>query len=222
LAVRASAGLAQLAVIMWLLIFGAAGSLRFWQGWLYWAVFTACAAVITVDLLRRDQALVERRLRAGPAAEKRPMQRVIQALASVLFGALMAAPCLDYRFAGSHVPPAVVIAANVLVVVGFAIVGAVFRENTFTSATIEVASDQRVITTGPYRIVRHPMYAGAMVLLAATPPALGSWWSLLVMPLFIGVIVWRLLDEERLLAATLPGYVEYLATTRARLIPGIW
>ena len=119
-------------------------------------------------------------------------------------------------------PPAVVIAANVLVAAGFAIVGAVFRENTFASSTIEVVSDQRVITTGPYRIVRHPMYAGAVVLLAATPLALGSWWSLLVVPLFIGVIVWRLLDEERVLAATLPGYAAYLATTRARLIPGIW
>ena len=211
-----------MAVIMWLLVFGAAGSLRFWQGWLYWAVFIGCAAVITVDLLRRDHALLERRLRAGPAAERKPTQRVIQSLASVLFVGLLVAPCLDYRFAGSHVPLAVVIAANVLVVAGFAIVGAVFRENTFTSATIEVARDQRVISTGPYRIVRHPMYAGAVVLLTATPLALGSWWSLLVVPLFIGVIVWRLLGEERVLAATLPGYVEYLATTRARLIPGIW
>ncbi len=222
LAVRAGIGLAQQAVIMWLLVFGSAGSLHYWQGWAYWSVFTACAAVITLDLMRRDHALLERRLRAGPTAERRRGQRVIQAAASVLFVGLLVASCLEHRFGGSHVPPAVVVAANVLVVAGFAIVGAVFRANTFTSATIEVANDQRVITTGPYRIVRHPMYAGATVLLIATPLALGSWWALLVLPVFIAVLVWRLLDEERVLVAALPGYADYRSTTRARLIPGVW
>lgn len=222
LAVRATAGLAQLAVIMLALVFASAGSLGFWQGWLYWAVFTACAATITIDLMRRDQALLERRLRAGPSAERRPGQRVIQAAAGVMFVALLVGSCLDYRFGGSDVPPAVVAVADVLVAVGFAIVGAVFRANTFTSATIEIASDHRVITIGPYRIVRHPMYAGATVLLAATPLALGSWWALVIVPPFIAVLAWRLLDEERVLVAELPGYAAYRSTTRARLVPGIW
>jgi protein-S-isoprenylcysteine O-methyltransferase Ste14 len=97
-----------------------------------------------------------------------------------------------------------------------------FKENTFTSAVIEVTSEQRIVSTGPYAIVRHPMYIGALILLAGTPIALGSWWGLLtVIPIKL-VIVWRLLDEEKFLLKNLPGYLQYQQKVRYRLVPFIW
>ena len=131
-------------------------------------------------------------------------------------------PGLDHRFGWSHVPVAVVLAGDGLVVIGLYIVFLVFRENSYTSGVIEVASDQRVISTGPYRIVRHPMYAGALVMLLGMPLALGSAWGVLVcLPLAAAIIV-RLIDEERYLARHLAGYAEYRERTRHRLIPGLY
>jgi protein-S-isoprenylcysteine O-methyltransferase Ste14 len=106
--------------------------------------------------------------------------------------------------------------------IGFAIVFWVYRENTFTSATIEVAEEQRVVDTGHYARVRHPMYAGALVLLAGIPLALGSYWGFLTIAPMVGTIVWRLLDEEAFLAKHLPGYEAYRQKTRYRLIPRVW
>ena len=131
-------------------------------------------------------------------------------------------PALDHRFAWSHPPVAVEIAGDVLVAVGFFVVYRVFRENSFTAATIEVSTGQKVISTGPYAIVRHPMYAGALGMLLGTPLALGSWWGLLLMLPMTLVIVLRLLAEEKFLATNLPGYVEYGRRVRYRLVPSIW
>ena len=111
---------------------------------------------------------------------------------------------------------------NVLFVVGFTLVGRVYRENTFTSATIEIHEGQRVIDTGPYAIVRHPMYSSALLYMAGTPLALGSYVGLLGVVVMAFVIAWRLVDEERMLVRELPGYAEYRARVRYRLIPGIW
>jgi protein-S-isoprenylcysteine O-methyltransferase Ste14 len=116
----------------------------------------------------------------------------------------------------------VVIAGDVLIMAGFAVVFRVFRENTFTSARIEIAEEQRVITTGPYALVRHPMYAGALLYLIGMPLALGSFWGLVAFLPMAAVIIWRLLDEEALLAGALPGYADYLRSVRWRLIPGIF
>ena len=119
-------------------------------------------------------------------------------------------------------PPGAAIAGDVLVVLGFAIVFFVFRENSFTSATIEVAPHQEVISTGPYRVVRHPMYGGALVLLLGMPIALGSWWALSGVVLMMPAILWRLLAEEAFLAKSLPGYSAYRETVRYRLVPFLW
>jgi len=138
------------------------------------------------------------------------------------FLALLAVPALDHRLGWSHVPLPVVVAGDVLVGVGFLAVFLVFRKNSYASAVIEVGAEQKVIDTGPYALVRHPMYAGALVLLAGIPLALGSLWGLLVLAPFTAVIAWRLLDEETFLAQQLPGYAGYCSKTRYRLIPFIW
>jgi protein-S-isoprenylcysteine O-methyltransferase Ste14 len=131
-------------------------------------------------------------------------------------------PALDHRFAWSRVPIHFVVAGDLLVAAGFVIVFLVFRENSFASAAIEVGAGQKVIETGPYGLVRHPMYAGALVLLAGIPLALGSFWGLLALVPFTGVIAWRLLDEEAFLSRELPGYEAYRGRVRHRLVPGVW
>jgi protein-S-isoprenylcysteine O-methyltransferase Ste14 len=107
-------------------------------------------------------------------------------------------------------------------VIGFAIIFVVFRENTYTSGVIEVAAGQKVISTGPYSSVRHPMYSGALLMLLGIPVALGSWWGLLLFPLIAGAIVWRLLEEEKFLAVNLEGYSEYQGRVTHRLVPRFW
>ena len=142
--------------------------------------------------------------------------------ASLGFIGLIVFPALDHRFAWSHVPPYAALAGDVLVMLGWLAIFFVFKENTFTSATIELAPDQKVISTGPYALVRHPMYAGAFVMLLGIPIALGSWWGLLVIAAMMPALIWRLIDEEKFLARNLPGYVEYQKKVQYRLIPLIW
>ena len=177
---------------------------------------------VTSHFLRHDPDLIRRRLAAGPSAEQRGTQKIVQAIASVLFVALFAVSGLDRRFGWSSVPAVVAVLADVVVAAGFAIVFMVFRENSHASANIEVTADQRVISTGPYGRVRHPMYAGGLLLVAATPLALGSLVALPIVLPFVAVLVARLLDEERMLAAELAGYREYCRRVRFRLVPRIW
>ena len=219
---RAWLGLAFLAVVMGLVLFSAAGTVRYWQAWGYLAAFFGSAVSVTLYLARNDPALLERRLSAGPTAEKEQAQKVIMALASLGFIALIAVPGLDHRFGWSSVPVTVVVAGDALTVLGYSLIFLVYRENSFTSATIEVAADQKVISTGPYAVVRHPMYAGSLPLLVGTPLALGSYWGLLALAAMMPVLIWRLFDEERFLSQNLAGYTEYCAKVRWRLLPGVW
>ncbi|HEX4608045.1 MAG TPA: isoprenylcysteine carboxylmethyltransferase family protein [Urbifossiella sp.] len=218
---RAWLWLAAVVVALGLLLFIPAGSADYWQAWAYLAVFAACAAAVTLYLMKYDPALLERRMHGGPAAETEPAQRVIMGVVSVAYVAMFVISGLDRRFEWSAVPAYAVAGGYALVVAGFAVEFLVFRENSFTSATIAVGAGQVVVSTGPYALVRHPMYDGALLMLLGTPPALGSWWGLLAfVPLAAG-IVWRLLDEERFLSRNLPGYAAYCARVRSRLIPGI-
>ena len=222
LAFRAWFALVALAAAMGLLLFWPAGTTSYWQAWVYLGIFSAASALTTAFLIRRDPALLERRMRGGPTAEKRPVERLIMGFTSIGFVALLIVPALDYRFGWSSVPTGVVIAGDLLVVVGFYFIFLVYRENTYTSATIELAPGQTVISTGPYAIVRHPMYASALLYLAGTPLALASYWGLIPLAALLPFLMWRLFDEERFLAESLPGYVEYQRKVRHRLIPGIW
>jgi len=215
-------GLGALAAVVGALVFSVAGTLRYPEGWVFLALFFGSSLAVTLYLMRRDPKLLERRVKAGPAAEQRPRQRTIQLLASCVFLAILAVPALDHRFGWSHPPLAVVVAGDFLVAVGFLLVFLVFRANSYASAVIEVGAAQKVIDTGPYALVRHPMYAGALVLLAGIPLGLGSFWGLLVLAPFTAVIAWRLLDEEAFLLQQLPGYAAYRNKVRFRLIPFVW
>ncbi len=171
---RAWFSLLVLAVVMGLLPFVPAGSIRYWPGWVYLSIFFGAAALTTQYLLRHD------------------------------------------------VPLYGVLAGDVLVAIGFYFIFLVYRENTFTSATIEIAADQKVISTGPYAIVRHPMYASGMLYILGTPLALGSYWGLVPLAAMLPFLIWRLFDEERLLSEQLPGYTDYQQKVRHRLLPGLW
>jgi protein-S-isoprenylcysteine O-methyltransferase Ste14 len=217
---QAALGLAFLLGVLAAILFGIAG-VAYWQAWVFLAVFGIATTAITIDLARRDPALLARRVKAGPLAEPSALQKIIQALASLAFVALFAIAAIDHH-RGASVPLALELAGDALVALGLWIVARVFRANTFTGATIGVAQDQQVVSTGPYAIVRHPMYAGALVMLAGVPLALGSWWALLAVPAMTLVIAWRLGDEERQLAAELRGYAEYRARVKYRLVPHVW
>jgi len=207
---------------MGFLLFVSAGTVRYWQAWIYLSLFFGMSAVITFDLMRHDPALLERRMKGGPTAERRPVQRFIMLGVSLGFIGLLVVPALDFRFRWSVVPLTGVVIGDALFALGFGFIARVYRENTFTSATIEVAEGQRVITTGPYAIVRHPMYASALLYLFGTPLALGSYWGLLPFALMLPFLLWRLVDEERLIARDLPGYTDYQKRVRYRLVPFLW
>jgi protein-S-isoprenylcysteine O-methyltransferase Ste14 len=214
--------LAVLAIVMALLIFVPAGTVQYWQAWIYLAVFFGASGLITLYLMRKDPALLERRLRGGPTAEKKKTQKVIMLFVSLGFIALLVVPGFDYRFGWSRVPLYVVIAGDFLMAVGFYITFLAYKANTFAFATIQVTPHQKVISTGPYAVLRHPMYAGGALYLLGTPLALSSFCGLLPLVVMIPFLIWRLFDEERTLSDNLPGYTEYCRKVRSRLIPGIF
>lgn len=204
------------------LLFLSAGTLDYWQAWVFIAVSGVASGATTIYLAIYDPKLLERRMKVGPGAEKEKTQKIIMVLAITGFVALLVVPALDCRFGWSRVPPYLSVAADVLIALSFLFTFFVFRENSYGASTIQIADDQKVISTGPYALVRHPMYAGALIMLAATPVALGSWWGLVILPLIALVLIWRLLDEEKFLERNLPGYVEYKNKVRYRLIPYVW
>ena len=216
------AKLAFFQLLIAVLLFLPAWTLHFWQAWLFWMVFTAAQLTITLYFLRTDPHPIENRLKAGPRAESRPAQKLILFFAVILSLALVILPGLDHRFGWSVVPVPLVLLGDLGVVAGMSITFFVFRANTHAAATVKVEENQQVISTGLYGIVRHPMYFGALVLFIATPLALGSFWTILVVPLLFAVLALRLLDEERFLRANLPGYTAYCQKVRCHLIPFLW
>ena len=222
LSTRAWFALAILGGVLGLLLCVPAGTVDYWQAWVYLSIFMGASALTTVYLLRRDPALLERRMRGGPTAEKRPAQKFIMLGTSIGFIALLVVPAFDHRFGWSAVPLGGVVAGDVLIAIGFGLIALVYRENTFTSATIEVAENQQVISTGPYAVVRHPMYASGSLYLLGTPLALGSYWGFVPLAAMLPFLIWRLFDEERFLARNLPGYTEYQQRVRHRLVPFVW
>jgi protein-S-isoprenylcysteine O-methyltransferase Ste14 len=219
---RTFLGFGNLLFILVLLLFLPAWSLDYWEAWVFLFVFFSSVLVITLYFLKKDPGLIENRLRAGPAAEKEKSQKMIQWLAGIFFVLVFIVSGTDHRLGWSEVPPSLVIAGDILVILGLYIVFLVFRENRYTSGVIEVGKDQELISTGPYAIVRHPMYAGAFVMLLGVPISLGSWWAFFFIFLLFAAIAGRLLHEEKFLSIHLPGYAEYCGKTRYRLIPFIW
>ncbi len=204
------------------LLFIPAWTLDYWQAWLFMAVFVCTSGAITVYLAIRDPKLLERRMNVGPRAEKEPAQKIIMVFAMLGFIAMLVFPVLDHRFGWSPVPASVSVLGDALIALGFLFIFFVFRENSYGASTIQIAEGQTIISTGPYALVRHPMYAGAIVMLVGIPLALGSWWGLFALVLILPVLIWRLLDEERFLRQNLPGYTEYQTKVKYRLLPFIW
>ena len=220
--IKAFGGLLCVLLVMAALLFIPAWTLDYWQAWAFLAVFGVSALAITLYLMKKDPKLLERRVYAGPTAEKERSQKIIQTITSMGFIAMLIVPALDHRFHWSEVPLYATVAGDVLVAIGFLITLFVYKENTFASATIELAPEQKVISTGLYALVRHPMYMGGLFLFVGMSLSLGSWWGLFVFLLIKPALIWRIFDEEKFLTKNLPGYAEYRNKVRYRLIPFIW
>jgi len=216
--VRGVFGLIFFAVV----IFWPAGTFDYWRGWLFLGTFVASTLAFTVYMAIYDRPLLERRMKAGPQHEREWSQKIIVSLIYFTFLACLVVSALDYRYAWSPVAPWVSILGNVVILLFFWFIFWVTRVNSFAASNIRVEKDQRVIDTGPYASVRHPMYAGAIWLFVGMPLALGSWWPIGLIVLVMPVLVWRLLDEERILQRDLPGYSEYMRRVRFRLVPFVW
>jgi len=204
------------------LIFLAAGTWDYWQGWLFLAVFAASTTGFTLYLAIFDKPLLERRLKAGPWHEQKRSQQVIVSLVFVAFFAFLILPILDYRYGLSRLPAWSSLVGNAIIALSFLAIFRVIRVNSWAASNVRVEPGQQVIDTGPYAQVRHPMYAAAIWLFVGIPLALGSWWTLALLVPFLPVLMWRLLDEEKLLARELPGYTEYMRRVSYRLIPHVW
>ena len=200
-------------------LFIPAGSLRYWQAWLFIAVLLLPMPFTSIYFMKRDPELVERRLRTK---EPDSRQKAILRWAQWITFVSILVPGLDHRLGWSRVPLWLTVLSQVLLLVGYLITLWVMKENSFASRTVQVEEGQRVISTGPYRLVRHPMYFGAVLMLLFTPLALGSWWALPGFVLVIPFIVLRLLNEEKTLCRDLPGYSDYCLRTRFRLLPRLW
>ncbi|MDV3124376.1 isoprenylcysteine carboxylmethyltransferase family protein [Mycobacterium sp. 21AC1] len=203
-------------------LFWPAGTFHYWQAWVFIAVFMACALVSSLFLAIKDPAALRRRMRAGPTAETRPMQRIIISATVLSVLAVLVVSAFDHRFGWSSVPTAVVILGDVLVAAGLVFAQAVVFQNSFAGASIRVEAEQHVVSTGLYGVVRHPMYTSTLVMMLGTPLALGSYWALLVAALCLPVLGLRIGDEEKMLRTELDGYDEYTQKVRYRLVPYLW
>jgi protein-S-isoprenylcysteine O-methyltransferase Ste14 len=161
-------------------------------------------------------------MKAGPRAETEPAQKIIVTIAGACFFGVLVLVAFDHRFGWSAMPASVALLGDLLIVISFIAIWFVFRENSYTASTIAIMEDQRVVSTGPYAIVRHPLYSAALVLFVGMPLALGSWWGLLVLIPAVAGLIWRLVDEENFLSRNLPGYTAYKQKVRFRLIPSVW
>jgi protein-S-isoprenylcysteine O-methyltransferase Ste14 len=212
-------GIIRLIIGLGFMLFVPAWTFDYWQAWIYLFIFGVSVILICIYLYKSDSKLLERRLNR---VEKEKSQKRTQFFIYILYVCLFVVSLVDHRFSWSNVPFSVVIAGDVLVSFGYFIIFIVLKDNTFASATIELTPNHKVISTGLYAFIRHPMYFGAIVLLLGTPLALGSWWGLIIFILITYAITVRLLDEEKLLSQGLSGYNEYCQKTRYRLIPFIW
>jgi protein-S-isoprenylcysteine O-methyltransferase Ste14 len=208
-----------LAVFLFLLVLLPAGTLKFWQVYLYTAVLCGPMLFVVIYFLKKDPEFLERRLKMK---EKEPRQRKIVLSASIVYIAGFIIPGFDRRFGWSDVSLLIVISADLLVLLSYIFIFLVFKENNYASRVIEVEKEQRVISTGPYSLVRHPMYLGVIVMYLSTPVALGSFWGIIPFSILPAALVLRILNEEKVLKEQLPGYREYCGRVRYRLIPYLW
>lgn len=205
--------------VLGLIFFWPAGTFDYWQAWVYLAILFVPMSLMTIYFIKNDPALLERRMRMR---EQQQEQGQLIKLISVFFLATFLLPGFDRRFGWSDTPVWMVIVADVLVLVGYSSFFFVLRENSYASRVIEVEKDQKVISSGPYALVRHPMYTGVLLMYGISPLALGSTWAMLPMILLPIFLVARIRNEEKVLLAELEGYAAYTRQVKFRLIPGVW
>ena len=209
-------------VMFGLMLFLPAATFNYWQAWVFLVVFGLSTLIPSIYLLRTNPAALERRMRTGPTAETRPVQKVVIVVAGLSLVALIVVSALDYRFGWSTVPASISVVGDVLVAFGLGVAMLVVIQNGYAASTITVESGQKLVSTGLYAFVRHPMYAGTVIEMLGIPLALGSYWGLVfVVPGLIGLAV-RIGDEERLLKQELDGYSEYVQKVHYRLVPYVW
>lgn len=205
-----------------LMLFLPAGTTHYWQGWAFLAVFALSTWIPTVYLIRTNPAALERRMQAGPAAESRPLQRILITLIFIAFPATFIVGGLDHRFGWSHVPATLSIIGDVLVAIGLGVAMLVIIQNSYAAANVRVEEGQTLVSTGLYGLVRHPMYTGNVILMLGVPLALGTYWGFFLLVPGLLVLVLRIRDEEDLLTHELSGYRDYTQQVRYRLLPYVW
>jgi protein-S-isoprenylcysteine O-methyltransferase Ste14 len=206
-------------ILLPLFFLATGGDLAWWNAWAYCAILLVPMTAFIVHMARHDPDFIVRR---STMREKERTQRRVLAFGTPLLLAALVIPGFDHRFGWSNPPLVVVVAALAVSLIGYLSILLVFLENRWAGRTIETYAGQQVISTGPYAIVRHPMYAGTSFLYVATPLALGSWWAVLPALAFIPVFVFRIRNEEEVLVRELAGYDEYRSEVRYRLVPFVW
>src|SRR5271166_5575535 len=209
-------------VVFGLLLFLPAGTFDYWQAWVFVGAFTLSTLVPSIYLLLNGPEALERRMHAGPAAETRTVQKVIIVGAFLLLPVAMVISAFDHRLGWSPVPAAVSLIGDALVVIGLAVTQLVIIENSYAAANVTVEAGQKVVSTGLYGIVRHPMYVGTLIMMAGVPLALGSWWGLVFLIPGLIALIFRILDEEKMLTQELDGYREYTQKVHYRLVSYVW
>ncbi|WP_110917414.1 methyltransferase family protein [Mycolicibacterium holsaticum] len=214
-------GLVEL-VVFGLVLFGLAGTFDYWQAWAFLAVFALSTWLPSMYLLRTNPDALQRRKHAGPVAETRTVQKLLIAGWYSSLAAMVLVSGLDHRFGWSSVPAAISVAGDVLVAVGLGVTSLVVIQNSFAASTVRVESDQKLVDTGLYGLVRHPMYTGNVITIVGFPLALGSYWGLVAVIPGVITLILRINDEEKLLREELDGYREYAQKARYRLVPLMW
>ncbi|HET8846885.1 MAG TPA: isoprenylcysteine carboxylmethyltransferase family protein [Ktedonobacteraceae bacterium] len=209
-------------VVFGLLLFLPAWTFYYWQAWVFIVVFTAVTSVPSVYLALKNPAALQRRMHAGPTAETRTVQKFISTVTLLLLPVVIVFSAFGHRFGWSPVPAAVSVIGDALVAIGLGIVMLVIIQNSYAAANITVESGQKVISSGLYGLVRHPMYVGVLIMMLGIPLALDSWWGLVVLIPDVIVFILRILDEEKMLKQELDGYNKYTQEVHYRLVPYIW
>ena len=207
-----------LAIVM-ALLFIPAGTLSYWQAWLFIGILFIPMLIVGIVLISHNPELLRKRL---DAKEKEGEQKSVVAMSSLLFLAMFVIAGLNYRLGWWILPEWLVITGAILFLLGYAMYAEVMRENVWLSRTVEVQNNQQVVDTGLYGIVRHPMYSATLILFLTMPLVLASPWSFVIMLLYVPVVVKRIHNEEMVLKQELGGYKEYIQRIRYRLIPFIW
>lgn len=202
-----------------ILVFLPAGTLSFHNGWLLMGVLFIPMLLMGVVMFFRAPDLLQKRLNHK---EKQGEQKAVVSLSALMFLCSFVVSGLDFRFGWSAMPKWLIVLSAVLFLAGYAMYAEVLRENAYLSRTVEVQAGQKVISTGLYGVVRHPMYSATLLMFLSMPLILGSWWGLIIQLVYPALIIVRLQAEERLLVQELDGYAEYRQKVKYRLIPGIW